>query len=158
MTAEIEATRPSDADTPGQTIFHEILRSNIFSDRKTTPRLADKATGIAIAGADTTASTSAALTYRVSTDLTMFQRLREELNAEMPSPEPAPDPKALGALPFLNALIEEILRIQPSGTHRQDQVAPDEALVFTYADGKKLHIPVGIVVSMTEPLVNRHPA
>ena len=76
----------------------------------------------------------------------------------MPSSEQAPDPKALDKLPFLNALIEETLRFYPTGTHRQDRVAPDEALIFTYADGKKLHIPAGTIVGMTAPLINRHPA
>jgi cytochrome P450 len=97
------------------------------------------------------------LTYHVLSDPSIFARLREELESVMPFPEEAPDPKALDGLPFLNALIEETLRLYPTGTHRQDRVAPDEELIFTYPDGNKLRIPAGTIVGMTAPIVNRHP-
>jgi cytochrome P450 len=113
---------------------------------------------ITIAGADTTAATLVTLTYHVLSSPSIFKRLRQELEGAMPYPDSAPDPKALDNLPFLNALIEETLRLYPTGTHRQDRVAPDEALAFTYPDGKKILIPAGTTIGMTAPLLNRHPA
>ncbi|KAL1656291.1 hypothetical protein SLS61_001365 [Didymella pomorum] len=69
------------------------------------------------------------------------------------TPDQSPDPKALDALPFLEAL-----RLYPSATHRQDRVAPDEDLVFMYPDGKTLVVSAGTTVGMTAPLVNRNPS
>lgn len=136
-------------------MFHEILRSNIPTPEKSTPRLVDEAMVLTIAGTDTTAATLVALTYHILSTPSIFTRLRRELDSAMPFPDQPPDPKALDALPFLNALIEEALRLYPSATHRQDRVAPDEDLVFTYASGGALVIPAGTTVGMTAPLVNR---
>jgi cytochrome P450 len=113
---------------------------------------------LTIAGADTTASTLTALTYHVFSNPSIFARLRTELEAVMPIPGQAPDPKALDTLPYLNVLIQESLRLYPAGTHRQDRVAPDEELIFTYSNGQRLQIPAGTTVGMTAPLINRHPA
>lgn len=113
---------------------------------------------LAIAGSDTTAGTLVSLTYHILSDRKVFTRLREELDSVMPDPNQFPDPVKLDSLPYLNALIEEALRLYPSATHRQDRVAPDQDLIFTYANGKTLSIPAGTIVGMTAPLVNRHPA
>ena len=112
---------------------------------------------LAIAGADTTASTLSALTFHVLHDPSIFTRLRAELETAMPDPDQAPDPTKLSALPFLNALIEETLRLYPTATHRQDRVAPNDDLVFNHSDGKQTIIPAGTIVGMTAPLINRHP-
>jgi cytochrome P450 len=118
----------------------------------------DEAMVLTIAGTDTTASTLVALTYHILSTPSIFTQLRRELDSAMPTPDQPPDPKVLDALPFLNALIEEALRLYPSATHRQDRVAPDEDLVFMYPDGKTLVIPAGTTVGMTAPLVNRNPS
>ncbi|KAF7561089.1 hypothetical protein G7046_g3049 [Stylonectria norvegica] len=155
---QIEQIRNTKDDPEGRTIFHEILRSDIPEGEKATPRLVDEAMVLAIAGADTTASTLVALTYHVLSDQSIFLRLRKELESAMPDPSQPPDPAKLDKLPFLNALIEEALRLYPSATHRQDRVAPDEDLVFQYPDGRELTIRAGTMVGMTAPIVNRHPA
>ena len=63
----------------------------------------------------------------------------------------------LSTLPFLNALIEEALRLYPSATHRQDRVAPNDDLIFNHPDGEQIIINAGTIVGMTAPLLNRHP-
>jgi cytochrome P450 len=73
---------------------------------------------ITIAGADTTAATLVTLTYHILSSPSIFKRLRQELESAMPYPDSAPDPKALDSLPFLNALIEETLRLYPTGGRR----------------------------------------
>lgn len=127
MTAKIEDIRQTGSNDPSRTIFHEILRSDIAPEQKTTARLADEAMVITIAGADTTAPTLVALSYNVLSDPSIFARLRTELETAIPDPNQAPDPKALDGLPFLNALIEETLCLHPTGTHHQDRLAPDES-------------------------------
>jgi cytochrome P450 len=119
--------------------------------------MVDEAMILAIAGADTTAATLEVLTYHVLSDKEMFKRLRAELDQAIPDPTQFPDPVKLDNLPFLNALIEETLRLYPSATHRQDRLAPDEDLVYEYPDGRSVTIPRGTVVGMTAMLVNRSP-
>ena len=112
---------------------------------------------LTIAGTDTTASTLSALTFHVLNDVTIFNRLRTELETVMPDADQSPDPVKLSTLPFLNALIEEALRLYPSATHRQDRVAPNDVLIFSHPDGKQTIIPAGTIIGMTAPLLNRRP-
>ena len=113
---------------------------------------------LAIAGADTTAMTLTALVYHVLADKAVFTRLRKELESAIPEPHHPADPAKLDQLPFLNALIEECLRMYPSATHRQDRVAPDEDLIYEYPSGKQILLPRGTIIGMTAPIVNRHPS
>ncbi|CAK7235054.1 hypothetical protein SBRCBS47491_009159 [Sporothrix bragantina] len=161
----IEKIKASGARNGGEvpeqnSIFHEVLASDIDADNKATERLVDEAMVLAIAGADTTALTLAAIAFHVLSDPAVFSRLRAELDVAIPDPTKFPDPVKLDALPFLNALIEETLRMYPSATLRQDRVAPDEDLVYTYPDGtgRTLMLPRGTTIGMTAPLLNRSPA
>ncbi|KAM0592775.1 hypothetical protein ACHAPN_006606 [Verticillium nonalfalfae] len=159
LAAEIEDIKKSKDDPERNTIFHEIIRSDVSDFEKSTPRLVDEAMVITIAGADTTASVLTALICRVLHDRPIFDRLRRELDSAMPDPTQPPDPIKLDALPYLNALIEECLRLYASATHRQDRVAPDEDLIFQYADGSGTAvIPRGTSVGMTARMLNRHSA
>ncbi|KAM5343964.1 hypothetical protein ACJ41O_012501 [Fusarium nematophilum] len=157
LTVQIRGIRSAKDQPEGRTIFHEILRSDIPDEEKSTPRLVDEAMVLAIAGADTTASTMVALTYHVLDDQAIFARLRKELESVMPDPDQPPDPVKLDSLPFLNALIEEAIRLYPGATHRQDRVAPDQDLLFQYPDGRTVTIPAGTIVGMIAPIINRHP-
>ncbi|GAB7323787.1 hypothetical protein MBLNU13_g07242t1 [Cladosporium sp. NU13] len=154
---KIEDIRARKASSESRTIFHEILESNTSKDEKATPRLIDEAMVLTIAGTDTTASTLSALTFHILNDVTIFNRLRAELETMMPDADESPDPVKLSTLPFLNALIEEALRLYPSATHRQDRVAPNDDLIFSHPDGEQVIIPAGTITGMTAPLLNRHP-
>ena len=112
---------------------------------------------ILIAGSETTASTLAAITYHLLADRELLSRLRAELITTMPDPDKLPVASKLDKLPFLNALIQEAIRLYPGATHRQDRVAPDEDLVYNTPDGQAFVIPRGTGVGMAAPIVNRHP-
>ncbi|KAM0329276.1 hypothetical protein ACHAQA_004581 [Verticillium albo-atrum] len=156
---EIESIKKSRDDPERNTIFHEIIRSDVSEFEKSTPRLVDEAMVLTIAGADTTASVLTALVCRILDDRSIFNRLREELDSVMPDPNQAPDPVKLDSLPYLNALIEECLRLYPSATHRQDRVAPEEDLIYHFPDGThSVVIPRGTNIGMTARILNRHPA
>lgn len=152
----IQSESPTDQPERGS-IFREVLDSNIDASDKRTERLVDEAMVLAIAGADTTALALVALSYHVLSDPSIFRRLRAELDSAMPDPTLPPDPVKLDGLPFFNALIEEALRMYPSATHRQDRVAPDEDLVYTYTDGRSVVLPRGSSIGMAAPLLNRSP-
>ena len=141
----------------GRTIFHEIIRSDIPESEKQTQRLTDEAMVILIAGSETTASTLAAITYHLLADRKLLDRLRAELVTAMPNQNELPVASKLDSLPFLNALIQEAVRLYPGATHRQDRVAPDEDLVYNTPDAQTFIIPRGTAVGMAAPIVNRHP-
>lgn len=157
LIAQIEEVKKAKELPEGQTIFHEIVRSNISNSEKETQRLADEAVVLLIAGSETTASTLAAITYVLLADRHLLARLRTELEQVMPSPHELPVAAKLDGLPFLNALIQEALRLYPGATHRQDRVAPDEDLIYESRNGQTFRIPAGTAVGMTAPLVNRNP-
>lgn len=140
------------------TIFHEILSSDIPDSEKATQRLVDEAMVLTIAGADTTAMTLSALVFHVLYDPAIYAKLSNDINAAFPDASQPLDPAKLDGLKYLNALIEETLRLYPSATHRQNRVAPDDDLLFTYPDGRTLVIPAGTSVGMTASLINRHPS
>jgi len=154
---QIKAIQAAKSSSRDRTIFHEILESDTSDAEKSTPRLIDEAMVLTIAGTDTTASTLSALTFHILNDQSIFDRLRAELEGAMPDLHQPLDPVTLSSLPFMNALIEEALRLYPSATHRQDRVAPSDDLIFTYPDGKQIVIPAGTIVGMNAPLLNRHP-
>ncbi|KAK7754831.1 hypothetical protein SLS62_003145 [Diatrype stigma] len=146
--------------TEGRTIFHEIMRSETLpAQEKETKRLADEAMVLLIAGSETTASTLAALVYHLLADRALLGRLRAELAAALPDARqlPAAAAQTLDSLPLLNALIQEALRLYPGATHRQDRVAPDEAVVFASArDGRTYAIPAGSAAGTSAPIANRN--
>ena len=92
---------------------------------------------LTIAGSDTTAATLLAIIYHVLSDESIFTRLRKELETAMPDPGEPPVPSELDRLPFLNALIEETLRMYPTVVSRQDRVAPSQDLVYQHEDGRE---------------------
>jgi cytochrome P450 len=141
----------------GKTIFHEILRSDIPESEKDIDRIRDEAMVFIIAGSETTASTMVAITYHLLANRAMLSRLKTELESAITDPNEYPDPVKLDNLPFLNALIQEAIRLYPGATARQDRAAPDEDLVYRRPDGEVFTIPRGTGIGMTAPILNRHP-
>ncbi|KIW06952.1 uncharacterized protein PV09_02613 [Verruconis gallopava] len=158
LTAQIEHIRNAKEHPEGKTIFHEIIRSDIPDSEKETKRLADEAMVILIAGSETTASTLAAIMYHLLSDRPMLARLKKELEDAFPDANQLPDASKLDKLPFLNAIIQEAIRLYPGATHRQDRIAPDEDLVLESSDGGTFVIPAGTPVGMSPSTINRHPA
>ncbi|KAI0132579.1 cytochrome P450 [Xylariales sp. AK1849] len=156
--AQIDEIKQAKDLPEGKTIFHEMLRSDIPHSEKETKRLGEEAMVILIAGSETTASTLAAIMYHLLADRQLLARLKAELQTVMPDPNELPVASKLESLPFLNALIQETIRLYPGATHRQDRVAPDDDLVLETSTGRTFVIPAGTAVGMTAPIINRHPA
>jgi cytochrome P450 len=154
---QIKQVKTAKEQTEGRTIFHEIIRSDIPEPEKEVPRLTDEAMVLVIAGSETTASTLAAIMYHLLADEGLLQRLRTELEQAMPDPSQMPVASKLDGLPFLNAVIQEALRLYPGATHRQDRTCPDEDLTFVSSTGREWTIPKGTAMGMTAPIINRHP-
>jgi cytochrome P450 len=157
LNSQIEKIREAKEYPEGKTIFHEIIRSDIPESEKQTKRLADEAMVFMFAGSETTATTLAAIMYHLLADSQMLARLKKELESAMPDPNQLPVASKLDGLPFLNALIQEAIRLYPGATHRQDRVAPDEDLVLETEDGRTYIIPAETAVGMSPSIINRHP-
>lgn len=110
-----------------------------------------------VAGSETTASTMSAIMYHMLADPDLLSRLKAELETAMPDPNQFPDASKLDGLPFLNAVIEEAIRLYPGATHRQDRVAPDEDLIYHGLNGEQIVIPKGTAIGMAAPTINRSP-
>ncbi|KAL0563477.1 hypothetical protein V5O48_018590, partial [Marasmius crinis-equi] len=69
-----------------------------------------------VAGSDTAATSISCIFYYILSDKSIFNRLRAEIDACFPPKQgvaPHEDTTKLAALPFLNAVINEALRLQP---------------------------------------------
>ncbi|KAI0301724.1 high nitrogen upregulated cytochrome P450 monooxygenase 2 [Multifurca ochricompacta] len=74
-----------------------------------------------IAGSDTTSITLTTLFYHLIHNPVMYERLRDEVEREFPSGEEPLDATKLGQMPWLNACINEAMRLHPavpSGSQR----------------------------------------
>lgn len=111
MSNQTDTIRNAKDNPEGVTIFHEVLQSDLPESEKAIERLVDEAQIFVVAGSDTIAMMLATLKYHVLTDHTIFTQLRAELESAIPDPSQPPDPVKLDRLPFLNALIEESLRM-----------------------------------------------
>ena len=132
-----------------------MLNDSIPAIEKQTDRLAETAMVLMFAGSETTAATLAAIIYHLLTNGAYLQRLKDELETAMPDPtEPMLGAK-LENLPFLNAVINEGLRLHPGATHRQDRMAPDEDMIYVSPTGTKWTIPAGNAVGMSPYFLNR---
>lgn len=83
------------------------------------------------------------LVYFVLADVSVYKRLRAELDAAIPDPSPDIDDKTLSSLPYLSAVIEETIRLG-STFHGLPREVPEGGAVI---DGT--YIPGGTTVSVT---------
>lgn len=107
-----------------QTIFHEILQSDLPPNEKSLRRLGDEAQTILGAGVATTAWALSNACYYILADQDIHEHLRAELYAAIPDPS-APDAlsfQQLESLPYLRACIRESLRLSHGVSARNPRV------------------------------------
>jgi cytochrome P450 len=91
------------------------------------------------------------LSYHIAADHRVQQKLLSELRTVMPHPTSRPDLQKLESLPYLNAVIQEGLRMTQPITHRLSRLFPKKTLVF-----QDKIIPPGTVVHMTALLIHEN--
>ena len=133
-------------DTKAQypTIFHELLKSNLPPHEKSLIRLDDEALGTIGAGVTTVAWALVTLSYYLTTNPSILKKLQTELKTAFPDPTKTPDLPQLEKLPYLNACIQEGIRLSYGLAARHARISPDAATKY-----KQWTIPAGIPVSMT---------
>ncbi|KLO10727.1 cytochrome P450 [Schizopora paradoxa] len=96
-------------------VFHYIMNEDgVDKVPLTLPEVLSDAGIAVVAGSDTTSSTMTVLFYYLLSNPSAYKRLREEINSAFPIHDGHPfDASKLSSLPYLNAVINEALRLQP---------------------------------------------
>ncbi|KAI0391296.1 cytochrome P450 [Xylariaceae sp. FL0594] len=136
------------------TIFEGIMNSTLPDEDKTDARLAAEAQLVVFAGEGTTAYTLTAAVYELLANPTELRRLREELKAALGSSDSSngtiPSFSQTDNLPFLNAVINEVVRLHPGVMNRQPRISPDSPIVYRdEARRREYVLPPGTLVTMS---------
>lgn len=94
--------------------------------------LAQEAVVVLLAGSDTTASALSNAFYYLLSNPDIFLRLRREVEGVVPADVEIPDVAMLESMPFLQAVIQETLRLQPGVPSGVQRVPPssNDTVVF----------------------------
>ncbi|CAI7649241.1 unnamed protein product [Penicillium glandicola] len=140
------------------TIFEGILNSSLPVEEKEDERLASEAQLVVFAGEGTTAYTLTCCLYQLLAHPHEVAKLKQELlHAEI-------DPKHIllsqvDSLPYLNAIIQEAVRLHPGVMARQVRISPEIPIVYQDKQrGKTYIVPPNTVTSMSPLDIHMHPA
>jgi len=88
----------------------------------------------------------------------MYQRLRDELTTATPDPSQTPHFAQLETLPYLHAVMQEVLRLHPGVVSRLARVSPTRAIEYIDPQsGKTYVLPPGTPASMTSQIAHTNP-
>ncbi|KAH7032190.1 cytochrome protein [Macrophomina phaseolina] len=135
-----------------RTVFNELL-SNLSKEEVSLTLMYHEAASITAAGIDTTKSVLTMASFWVLKDRAIHERLRQELSEAIPDPEQIPALADLEKLPYLNAVIQEALRLSYGVTQRLTRSNPHTPITY----GNYV-IPPNTPFGMTSYLQHRHPA
>ncbi|KAF2197571.1 cytochrome P450 [Delitschia confertaspora ATCC 74209] len=114
--------------------------------------LNDEAIGLLTAGHDTTAHAMISGLYQICKSPVIYNRLRAELDSSFPESDDVQF-KKLKKLPYLTAVIKEILRFSTPVPGRLPRVVPKGGYIL-----HSHHLPPGTVIHTSSYLLNRHPS
>lgn len=124
-----------------ETIFHELLNSDLPPEEKSDVRLADEAQLVVAAGLITTSWALTVASFHISNNPNINLKLREELRAAGAA---SLDWHKLEQLPYLYGCVHEAMRLAHGVTTRLPRLAPDMELHY-----KDWVIPRNTPVSMS---------
>ncbi|KAI8626385.1 cytochrome P450 [Xylariaceae sp. FL1651] len=132
------------------TIFEGILNSTLPDEDKTDARLAAEAQLVVFAGEGTTAYTLTAAVYQLLANPKDLQKLRDELTQAIPDANEIPSFSQVDGLPYLNAIINEVVRLHPGVMNRQPRISPDTPIAYhDKRTGKDYVLPPGTLTTMS---------
>ena len=136
------------------TVFHSLRDDpDLPPAEKSLPRLVSEAKSIVGAGTFTSTHMLNITTYHILANPLVRTRLMEELAQAMPNQDVPCQLETLEQLPYLDAVINEGLRLSYGTLHRLQRVHPDTALTF-----QDWVIPPGTPVGMSSFSFNGNPA
>ncbi|KAL8947878.1 MAG: hypothetical protein Q9222_005893 [Ikaeria aurantiellina] len=110
-------------------IFRCILESSLPAHEKTVDRLAHEGFSVIVAGGETTSRVLAIGVFYILEHPLALQRIQEVAEKVMPDVSKPPASKALENLPYLTAVVKEILRMSAMLTSRLP-IMPHEELKY----------------------------
>jgi len=122
---------------------------------KDTKRLTDEALIVVGAGTLTTSWALCVATFHLLSSPRILARLKNELNAAFPDTNSQPSLSQVEQLPYLNAIIQETLRLSYGVSTRLQRI-PHEPLRFEAPEGPSWLIPAGTPISMTSVLLHHN--
>ncbi|MCJ1266070.1 hypothetical protein MMC22_005952 [Lobaria immixta] len=152
-----EIKRSKGSKTDQENIFYGLLESDLPESEKAISRLLQEAEIIIQAGQDTTASTLSAITYQLLANPEKLSKLKKELADAIPDSTNPPTCKQVENLPYLSAVIQEVLRLHPGATFRSQRVSPNEPLHYDDGINPTWIIPAGTPMSSCVFSINRDP-
>ncbi|RFU25350.1 hypothetical protein B7463_g10983, partial [Scytalidium lignicola] len=143
---EVLAGRNEEAKAATQpTVFHDILSSNLPPHELSLKRLDEEAVGLVGAGTETTGWSMTIGTFHILDNPHVLKKLKNELIEAMPDPNQPLSITELEKLPYLDAVVKEILRIAFGGVERLPRINRTDAWVYD-----KWVIPPGTPVGMDQ--------
>lgn len=141
------------------TIFETLLDSDLEGDERRPERLGDEAITVVAAGTETTSWTLAVITFHLLDQPELLRKLVQELKAHVEDPKDLPRWTVLEKLPYLNAVIQEGLRLSYGVSGPMALEAPDEDLIYRGEFEKKdvkLLIPKGTAMAMSNVITHHN--
>jgi cytochrome P450 len=139
-------------DVDHRTIFNDLLESRLPEEDKTPRRLLDEALNLVGAGAITVSHVLKVTTFYLLNDNKVLAKLRAELKSVYGQTQHIPNVVELEALPYLQAVVKEGLRLSYGVSYRSTRISPTAPLVY-----KDRVIPPGTPVSMTSVYAHQDP-
>ncbi|KAJ2991087.1 hypothetical protein NUW58_g2650 [Xylaria curta] len=135
-----------------KTIFDALSDVRLPSQERSTRRLEDEGLILVVAGTETTARTLTVASYHIFNSKPLLLKIRSEIKTVMPNPTTKASWSELEQLPYLNAVVNEAIRLSHGPIFRSARIAPTESLIY-----KGLEIPPGWPVSMSSFFVHMDP-
>ncbi|KAM0133544.1 hypothetical protein ACHAPC_006871 [Botrytis cinerea] len=140
------------------TIFEGVLSSKLPDEEKTNLRLAHEAQLVVFAGEGTTAYTLQSALFQLLANPKEFEKVKAEVLSAIPNPDSLPSFSEVENLPYLNAVIQEIIRIHPGVVSRLPRVSPKTPTLYhDKKNDKEYIIPAGTSTNMTAQIAHMNP-
>ncbi|KAH7374222.1 cytochrome P450 [Cadophora sp. MPI-SDFR-AT-0126] len=145
-----EIRESTDPDRAKNSIFGGILSSSLPAEEKADHRLTSEAQLVVFAGENTTAYTLTSAIFQILAHPDILQKIRQELASVVTDRHGIPTFAQLDQLHYLNAVINETIRVHPGAMHRQVRVSPEEPIIYTNKrQGKTYTVPPGTIYAIS---------
>ncbi|KAJ3495096.1 hypothetical protein NLG97_g3643 [Lecanicillium saksenae] len=146
-------------DTEGDKVVHPnivdaLLEADLAPSEKTVERLTGEAVAVVLGGTHSISTVLSIITFHLIRDTKRLDRLRSELRGAVRDERALPRWSTLEQLPFLNAVIQEGLRLMHGVASRITLVAPDEDLVYVASDNSSHVIPRGSSIGVSSYMIH----